>query len=261
MNNRLSLEVLHARRPTLNYISPAICEATFSGSSFGTLVLEALSGLSPVSGFVVTYDATSGLFRISWDAYPNALCYNLYRDPTGGGVYTLFKSCIPGTTFQTADCPVCFLITAVTLIGETPFLKSVCTDCPTTSANPITYYSSAQTASCPTGYSGSSVTKPAGFSTSLVSQANADAKAKIAAEEALSCQPCHIITDSPLPAYKIGTFYTVTLMAETGGVTQFTLSGSLPPGLTLNASTGVISGTPTCMALGGYEFDITATAT
>src|SRR5262245_30258222 len=113
MLNRISLEVLHARRPTLNYVSPPICEAIFSGSSFPTLVLDALEGLDLITGLRVDYDPLTGRFRISWDAYPFVLCYNVYRadDPNApNGSYTLIASCIQDTSIFTADCPVCFLI-------------------------------------------------------------------------------------------------------------------------------------------------------
>ncbi len=55
-----------------------------------------------------------------------------------------------------------------------------------------------------------------------------------------------ISTVSPLPSGTVGTPYSVTLNTL-GGVGPFTwtLFGALPPGLTLNTSTGVISGTPT----------------
>ena len=60
-------------------------------------------------------------------------------------------------------------------------------------------------------------------------------------------EPLTITTSSPLPDGWVGTAYNQTLNA-TGGLTPYTwsiTSGSLPSGLTLNSSTGVISGTPT----------------
>jgi hypothetical protein len=60
--------------------------------------------------------------------------------------------------------------------------------------------------------------------------------------------PLQITTPSPLPPGTVGQAYSVQ-MAATGGTppygTWIVSSGALPSGLTLNTSTGVISGTPT----------------
>ncbi|WP_447962493.1 FG-GAP-like repeat-containing protein [Nitrospira sp. Ecomares 2.1] len=59
--------------------------------------------------------------------------------------------------------------------------------------------------------------------------------------------PLSITTASTLPAGTVNKSYSITL-AKSGGTPSFSwtvFSGSLPPGLTLNPSTGQISGTPT----------------
>lgn len=64
------------------------------------------------------------------------------------------------------------------------------------------------------------------------------------------------ITSTTLPAALVNTPYTTTLTAN-GGRTPYTWSviiGALPPGLTLDTSTGIISGTPT--ALGSFNFNV-----
>lgn len=53
------------------------------------------------------------------------------------------------------------------------------------------------------------------------------------------------ITTTSLPAATVSTAYTATLTANTSGVTWSVLSGTLPAGLTLNSSSGAITGTPT----------------
>jgi hypothetical protein len=59
--------------------------------------------------------------------------------------------------------------------------------------------------------------------------------------------PVTITSFSPLLAGTVGTNYGTTLLASggTGALSWSVVSGALPVGLTLNSSTGVISGTPT----------------
>ena len=70
------------------------------------------------------------------------------------------------------------------------------------------------------------------------------------------------ITTTSLPSAIVGTSYSQTLSA-TGGVPPYgswaVTSGSLPPGLSLNTSTGVISGAPTSSTGSPFNFSVTVT--
>lgn len=67
------------------------------------------------------------------------------------------------------------------------------------------------------------------------------------------------LLDAVLPGGAPGTAYSQTLAANggTGPYTYAVTAGSLPAGLSLNSSTGVISGTPT--GTGTATFTVTAT--
>lgn len=68
-----------------------------------------------------------------------------------------------------------------------------------------------------------------------------------------------ITATSPMPSGIVGTAYTTTLTA-TGGVPPYTwtkTSGVIPSGMSLNASTGVFSGTPTGAGITTLEFTVT----
>jgi hypothetical protein len=80
------------------------------------------------------------------------------------------------------------------------------------------------------------------------------------AEVIVTPVPPLTVTTTSLPGGQVGTAYGQATLAATGGVTPYTwavTSGSLPPGLTLDTSTGMISGTPT--AYGTYSFTVTVT--
>ena len=71
------------------------------------------------------------------------------------------------------------------------------------------------------------------------------------------------ITTTSLPSSQLGVAYSQTL-AATGGATPYTwslASGTLPTGLALNASTGVISGTPTTPQTSNFTVKVTDSET
>lgn len=75
-----------------------------------------------------------------------------------------------------------------------------------------------------------------------------------------SCTVCSLsITTSSLPAGQVGTAYsqTLTISGATAPATFSVSVGSLPAGLSLNASTGVITGTPTSATTGSFTVVVT----
>jgi len=70
------------------------------------------------------------------------------------------------------------------------------------------------------------------------------------------------LSTAPLPTAMINAFYSHVLVS-TGypAPTSWSFTGSLPPGLSLNTATGVISGTPSPFSRGTYSITITANGT
>lgn len=107
-------DILYLRRPVLNYVSPPVCEVIFSGSSNPVIVLSERP-IGQVTGLVL---GGFGNFRLSWNAFPGALCYNVYR-LSGEDVYEILAQCVPDTFFDLIDSGT-YVVTPITLEGEGP---------------------------------------------------------------------------------------------------------------------------------------------
>ncbi len=78
----------------------------------------------------------------------------------------------------------------------------------------------------------------------------------------IKVNPLPTITTASLAAATAGTFYSATL-GESGGTSPYTWTSNpttLPPGLSLSAGTGVVSGTPTGGGSGPFTFKVTDAA-
>jgi hypothetical protein len=92
----------------------------FSNSAGPEIVLEPLNELLAPSGFVISGE---GRFHLSWNSYPGALCYSVYKavdelDPFGN--YKIVAECITDN-FIDLDTfgPGPYRVSAITLDGET----------------------------------------------------------------------------------------------------------------------------------------------
>lgn len=85
-------DILYLRRPDIRYVSPPVCEIIFSGSSSPIIILSNFQR-GKVTGLVL--GGFSG-FRLSWNVFPGAICYNIYRIGSND-VAVLLAECVqPG---------------------------------------------------------------------------------------------------------------------------------------------------------------------
>ncbi len=117
---------------------------------------------------------------------------------------------------------------------------------------------SAQTTTAVTYNAPASVTSP--FLATVTATSIADTTKSASLQIGVS--PLPSITTTSLAAATAGTAYSATL-SRSGGTSPFAwtvTSGTLPAGLTLNASSGAISGTPTAASSGSVTFQVTDAA-
>lgn len=158
----------------------------------------------------------------------------------GGGITSLSASAVTidaGQSFSTTAKLTGNLTVVWTLTGANCSGAS-CGTLSTTTGTTVTY------------------TAPSGITSQMLVTATASViNTKNSSSVAITVNPDPTITGTP-PSGTVGVAYTTTLVAA-GGTAPLTMSlqsGSLPPGLTFDAATGVISGTPT--TAGVYNFTV-----
>jgi len=183
----------------------------------------------------------------------------------------------PGTTFQTAT--VASDWTAPVLIGNAPVsittaslpfgVAGTAYNATLAAAGGSGPYTWAITAGKPAWLSINSATgaltgtppNTTGSPFTLAVQVTDNCGVVVSKNLSLTVYPPLSITTSTLPAGTVNTLYTTTTLTATGGsgtyVNWAVTGGALPAGLSLNATTGAISGTPTAPANASITFQVT----
>lgn len=120
------LEYIFARRPPINYISPNFCVNEFSSTSEPSITLTPFAVRRGPTGLIL---GGSGNVRLSWDSYPGALCYSVYKsvdedDPFSE--YVLVAECITDNFLDLDGFgPGFYRVSAITPEGETELSEPI----------------------------------------------------------------------------------------------------------------------------------------
>lgn len=110
-------EIIYNRQMALHYNAPGICEVVFSGSSNPVIILSE-NPIGQVTGLVLS---GSGAFRLSWNAFAGAICYNVYYI-NGENLAVILAQCVTDPFFDLPPGigPTKVIVTPITKDGEGP---------------------------------------------------------------------------------------------------------------------------------------------
>ncbi len=257
--------------PPLSITTSALAGGTL-GTAYSTSV-AATGGIAPYTWSISAGNLPAGL---SLNSSTGAISGTPTGSVTGPINFTVKVTDAEQPTGATATAALSITITAAPLSVVTSSLpsgvaQSTYAGATLQAAGGVSPYSWAvTTGSLPAGLSLNSSTgaisgtpTAAGTTTFTVTVTDSETPTPQTATKQLSItvNPQLSVTTSSLTAGVVGTAYSQTL-AATGGLTPYSWSittGSLPSGLSLNSSTGAITGTPTGPLVGTISFTVTVT--
>jgi hypothetical protein len=259
--------------PPLSVTTTSLAGGTI-GNAYANQTLQATGGISPYKWSVTTGSLPAGLSL-------NALTGVISGTPTGTFVGTVnftvtaADSETPSAKTASANLSIAISVAPLSVSSTSSSLavgvvSSVYAGATLRAAGGITPYSWAvTTGSLPAGLtlsaagviSGTPTASGTANFTVTVTDSETPTTKTATANLSIVVNPALSVTTASLPAGVIGSNYSQTLAAA-GGITPYTWSittGSLPTGLSLNASTGVISGKPSGTFTGTVSFTVTVT--
>ena len=226
-------------------VTPYLNGVAQTSQSFGaSTTTQTLTGLTAGASYTFTVAAVNAIGTGAASPQSTAVIpYTLPGAPTIGSV-----SAGDAAATVTWTAPASNGGSVITGYVVTPYIAGV--------AQTAQTFSSTATTETVTGLTaGTSYT----FKVAAINAAGTGPASASSAAVTVNTGPSLTFTAPPAGEVSVAYSDQLTATAGTGALTWSVSSGSLPPGLTLNSSTGLLSGTPT--TAGGYAFTVKVTDT
>jgi uncharacterized protein YdaL len=250
-----------------------------------TMATSALPAASVGQPYSASLSSNGGVAPYTWSVSSGSLPAGLSLNPTTGavtGMPTAAGSATVGFTVTDSSTPSAASVSKTLTVTVNPAKLAIATgSLPAgTAAQPYSATVAASGGAAPYVWSATGLPQGVSLNTATGGLSGTPANAgtfsvKVKATDSskpaqtasatltLTVNPALAINSSSLPAATVGQPYSASLSSK-GGVAPYTWSvssGSLPAGLSLNSTTGAVTGTPTAAGSGAVGFTVTDSST